>query len=155
MSEPIEGPLQAGGMRFCLLVTRWNARITSQLLEGAEDCLERLGAEPENRTVIRVPGSWELPLVASKAAASGRFDAIVALGALVRGETPHFEVLAAECAKGLAQVSLESGLPVSFGVITADTPEQAEERAGGKAGNKGWDAALAAVEMVGLLRRLA
>lgn len=154
MAEPIEGRLQADGMRFALLVTRWNARITSLLLEGAEDCLERHGAGAELRTVIRVPGSWELPLVASRAAATGKFDAIVALGALVRGETPHFDVLAAECAKGLAAVSAQHGIPVSFGVITADTPEQAEERAGGKAGNKGWDAALAAVEMVGLLRRL-
>lgn len=154
MAEPIEGRLQADGMRFALLVTRWNARITSLLLEGAEDCLERHGAGAELRTVIRVPGSWELPLVASRAAATGKFDAIVALGALVRGETPHFDVLAAECAKGLAAVSVQHGIPVSFGVITADTPEQAEERAGGKAGNKGWDAALAAVEMVGLLRRL-
>jgi len=154
MAEPIEGHLQAGGMRFALLVTRWNARITSLLLDGAEDCLERHGAGRELRTVVRVPGSWELPLVASRAAATGRFDAIIALGALVRGETPHFDVLAAECAKGLATVSVQHGIPVSFGVITADTPEQAEERAGGKAGNKGWDAALAAVEMVGLLRRL-
>lgn len=150
----MEGQLQAGGMRFALLVTRWNARITELLLDGAEDCLERHGAGRELRTVIRVPGSWELPLVASRAAATGRFDAIIALGALVRGETPHFDVLAAECSKGLAAVSLQHGIPVSFGVITADTPEQAEERAGGKAGNKGWDAALAAVEMVGLLRRL-
>jgi 6,7-dimethyl-8-ribityllumazine synthase len=155
MAEPIEGNLEAKGLRFALLVPRWNARITGLLLAGAEDCLERHGAGRDSRTVIRVPGSWELPLAASRAAASGRFDAIIALGALVRGETPHFDVLAGECAKGLAQVSLQSGIPVSFGVITADTPDQAEERAGGKAGNKGWDAALAAVEMVGVLRRLA
>lgn len=155
MAEPIEGNLQAGGMRFALLVTRWNARITGLLLQGAEDCLERHGAGADARTVIRVPGSWELPLAASRAAATGRFDAIIALGALVRGETPHFDILAGECAKGLAQVSLQSGIPVSFGVLTADTPDQAEERAGGKNGNKGWDAALAAVEMVGVLRRLA
>jgi 6,7-dimethyl-8-ribityllumazine synthase len=154
MAEPIEGTLQAGGLRFALLVTRWNARITRMLLEGAEDYLERTGVSAEARTVIRIPGSWELPLAASRAASSGKFDAVIALGALVRGETPHFDILAAECAKGLAQVSLETGVPVSFGVITADTPEQAEERAGGKAGNKGWDAALAAVEMVNVLRRL-
>lgn len=155
MAEPIEGHLDATGIRFGLVVTRWNGRVTGLLLDGAEDCLERHGAGSELRTVIRVPGSWELPLAVRRAVESGRFDAVVALGALVRGETPHFDVLAAEVAKGLAQVSLESGIPVSFGVLTADTLEQAMERSGGKAGNKGWDAALAAVEMVQLLRRLA
>jgi 6,7-dimethyl-8-ribityllumazine synthase len=149
-----EGSLDAKGMRFALVVSRWNDLVSSRLLAGAEDCLERHGASGDSRVVVKVPGSWEIPLAVRKAARSGKFDGIVALGALVRGETPHFDVLAAAVAKGLSQVSLETGVPVAFGVLTADTLEQAMERAGGKAGNKGFDAAEAAIEMVSLLRRL-
>lgn len=154
MGAILEGHLDAKGMRFALLVARTNDLVGTRLLAGAEDCLERHGAPAESRTVVRVPGAWELPLAASKLAKSGRFDAIVALGALIRGETPHFDFLAAEAAKGLAQAAIESGIPVIFGVLTTETLEQAMERAGAKGGNKGWDAALAAVEMVGLYRRL-
>lgn len=150
----IEGQLDAKGMRFALLVSRWNDLVTSRLLAGAEDCLERHGASAEDCLVVRVPGSWELPQAAARLAASGRHDAVVALGTLIRGETPHFDVLAAEVSKGLAQVALQSGVPVSFGVLTADSLDQAMERAGAKMGNKGWDAALAAIEMVALFRRL-
>lgn len=155
MAQLLEGRLDAKGMKFAIVVSRTNEIVSRRLLEGAEDCLERHGAVARQRTVVRVPGSWELPLAASKLAASGRFDAIVAVGALIRGETPHFDVLAAEVAKGLAQTSLSTGVPVSFGVVTSDTLEQAMERAGAKAGNKGWDAALAAVEMVSLYRQMA
>lgn len=154
MSAILEGHLNAKGMRFALLVARTNDLVGSRLLAGAEDCLERHGAPAEGRTVVRVPGAWELPLAASKLAKSGQFDAVVALGALIRGETPHFDFLAAEAAKGLAQVAMESGIPVIFGVLTTETLEQAMERAGAKGGNKGWDAAQAAVEMVSLFRRL-
>ena len=155
MAQVMEGKLDAKGMRFALLVSRTNDFVGARLLAGAEDCLERHGAAVEARTVVKVPGSWELPLAASRLAASGKFDAIVALGALIRGDTPHFDVLAAEVAKGLAQSALQSGVPVAFGIVTADSLEQAIERAGAKSGNKGWDAALAAVEMVSLYRQMA
>jgi len=155
MANVMEGKLDAKGMRFALVVARTNDFVATRLLAGAEDCLERHGAGADARTVVRVPGSWELPQAAARLAASGKFDAVVALGALIRGETPHFDVLAAEVAKGLAQTALQHGLPVSFGVVTADSLEQAIERAGAKSGNKGWDAALAAVEMVSLYRQMA
>lgn len=155
MTHLLEGKLDAKGMRFALVVSRTNDFVSNRILAGAEDCLERHGAGADGRTVVRVPGSWELPQAASRLAASGKYDAVIALGALVRGETPHFDVLAAEVAKGLAQIALQTGVPVSFGVITADTLDQAMERAGAKAGNKGWDAALAAVEMVSLVRQMA
>ena len=155
MAQVMEGKLDAKGMRFALLVSRTNDFVAARLLAGAEDCLERHGAAAEARTVVKVPGSWELPLAASRLAASGKFDAIVALGALIRGDTPHFDVLAAEVAKGLAQTALQSGVPVAFGIVTADSLEQAIDRAGAKSGNKGWDAALAAVEMVSLYRQMA
>jgi len=148
----IEGMLEASGLRFALVVSRFNEAITSRLQGGALDCLLRHGAEEENITVFRVPGAWEMPMLAHKLAKSGEFDAIVGLGALIRGGTAHFELIAAEVAKGLAQVALGSGVPVTFGVITADTLEQAVERAGTKMGNKGWDAALAAIEMARLYR---
>ena len=154
MTRTLEGHLDAKGVRFALVVARWNDIVTSRLLAGAEDCLVRHGADPATLTIVRVPGSWELPLAASRLAATRKFDAIVALGALVRGETPHFDVLAAEAAKGLAQAGMAAGIPVIFGVLTCDTLEQAMDRAGGKAGNKGWDAALAAIEMAGLYKRL-
>jgi 6,7-dimethyl-8-ribityllumazine synthase len=155
MAQVMEGKLDAKGMRFALVVSRTNDFVATRLLAGAEDCLERHGATVETRTVVRVPGSWELPQATARLAASGKFDAVVALGALIRGETPHFDVLAAEMAKGLAEVAIQSGVPVAFGVVTADSLEQAIERAGAKSGNKGWDAALAAVEMVSLYRQLA
>jgi 6,7-dimethyl-8-ribityllumazine synthase len=150
----LEGHLDAKGIRFALVVARWNESVTSRLLSGAEDALLRHGADPDTLTIVRVPGSWELALAASRRAATRRLDAIVALGALVRGETPHFDVLAAAAAKGLAQAGMAAGIPVIFGVLTCDTLEQALDRAGGKAGNKGWDAALAAIEMAGLYKRL-
>ncbi len=155
MANVLEGRLDAKGMRFALVVARTNDFVAARLLAGAEDCLERHGAGADARTVVRVPGSWEIPQAAARLAASGKFDAVVALGALIRGETPHFDVLAAEVAKGLAQASLQHGIPVSFGVVTADSLEQAIHRAGAKSGNKGWDAALAAVEMVSLYRQMA
>lgn len=154
MARILEGHLDAKGIRFALVVARWNETVTSKLLAGAEDALLRHGADRETLTVAHVPGSWELPLAASRLAATRKFDAIVALGALVRGETPHFDVLAAAVAKGLAQAGMAAGIPVIFGVLTCDTMEQAMDRAGGKAGNKGWDAALAAIEMAGLYKRL-
>jgi 6,7-dimethyl-8-ribityllumazine synthase len=155
MANVLEGRLDAKGMRFALVVARTNDFVAARLLAGAEDCLERHGAGADARTVVRVPGSWEIPQAAARLAASGKFDAVVALGALIRGETPHFDVLAAEVAKGLAQAALQHGVPVSFGVVTADSLEQAIDRAGAKSGNKGWDAALAAVEMVSLYRQMA
>ncbi len=142
-------------MRFALVASGFNDFICGRLLAATEDCLERHGAGAESRTVVRVPGSWEIPLAARRLADTGRYDAIVALGALIRGETPHFDVLAAEVARGLARVALETGVPVGFGVLTTETVEQAIERAGAKAGNKGWDAALSALEMASLFRRMA
>lgn len=155
MARTIEGHLDAKGLKVALVVSRWNDLVTSRLLDGALDALVRHGAAVDDQTVVKVPGSWELPLVAAKLAASGPYDAVVALGCLIRGETPHFDLLAAEAAKGLAHVGMTSGKPVSFGVLTCDTLEQALDRAGAKAGNKGWDAAVAAIEMVSLYRRLA
>jgi 6,7-dimethyl-8-ribityllumazine synthase len=122
------------------------------LLAGAEDCLERHGCAADSRSVVRVPGAWELPLAVNRIAENGGFDAIIALGALIRGETPHFEVLAAQTARGLAEVGMRCGAPVIFGVLTTDTVEQAMDRSGAKGGNKGWDAALSALEMVSLFR---
>lgn len=155
MTRILEGHLDAQGMKVALLVSRFNDVVTSALLRGAEDCLERHGCAAEGRTVVRVPGSWEIPQVARMLAAGGKYDAVVALGALVRGATPHFDLLAAEVAKGLAQAAAETGVPVIFGVLTTDTVEQAIDRAGAKFGNKGWDAALSAIEMVNLFRRMA
>lgn len=154
MARTLEGGLDAKGIRIALVVSRFNDVVTSRLLAGAEDCLERHGGTADERTVVRVPGSWEIPQAARRLAKSGQYDAIVALGALVRGETAHFDLLAAEVAKGLAQVGRESGLPVIFGVLTTDTVEQAMDRAGAKLGNKGWEAAQSAVEMVNLFRRM-
>lgn len=154
MPRILEGLLDAKGFRFGLVVSRFNDLMTGRLLEGALDCLTRHGARDEDLLIARVPGSWELPMVAQRLAGSGKVDAVIGLGVLIRGATPHFDVIAAETAKGLAQVSLGSGIPVSFGVLTCDTLEQALERAGSKAGNKGWQAAEAAIEMVQLYRRL-
>jgi 6,7-dimethyl-8-ribityllumazine synthase len=152
MARVVEGALQAKGMRFGIVVSRYNDFINRRLLDGALDALARHGAEEGMITVARVPGSFEIPLMAKKLAASGTYDAIICLGAVIRGATPHFEYISAEVTKGIAQVALESGLPVSFGILTTDTIEQAIERAGTKSGNKGWDAALAAIEMVNVLK---
>jgi 6,7-dimethyl-8-ribityllumazine synthase len=148
----IEGKLTSQGLRFALIASRFNSFITDRLVEGAVDAIVRTGGDPDEVRVYKVPGAFEIPLVAKKLALSGRFDAVVCLGAVIRGSTPHFDYVASEVAKGVAQVSLEAGIPVSFGVLTTDTLEQAIERAGSKAGNKGYDAAMAAVETVNLLR---
>jgi 6,7-dimethyl-8-ribityllumazine synthase len=155
MPPIIEGHLNATGFKIALCASRWNGVVTDRLVAGALDALIRHGADEKNVDLVRVPGSFELHQAAAKLAAKGRYDAVVALGCLIRGETPHFDLLAAEAAKGLAQVAVTSGVPVIFGVLTCDTMDQAVARAGGKAGNKGWDAALAAIEMVSLYRRLA
>jgi 6,7-dimethyl-8-ribityllumazine synthase len=148
----IEGNIRATGKKFAVLVSRFNSFVVESLLDGALDALERHGeVNPDDITVIRVPGAYELPIVAKKAAASGKFDAIIAVGAVIRGGTPHFDFVAGECNKGLAQVSLDATIPVSFGVITTDSIEQAIERSGTKAGNKGAEAALSALEMVNVL----
>ncbi len=154
MATTVEGMLDATGMKFGLVVGRFNEFISERLLSGALDALARHGAAADDQTVIRVPGSFEIPLAAKRLAQSGRVDGVICLGAVIRGATPHFEYVAAEVSKGVAAVSLETGRPVIFGVITADTIEQAVERAGTKAGNKGWQAALAGIEMVDLLRKL-
>lgn len=154
MPRTYEGVLDAKGPRFGIVVSRFNDLLTGRLLEGAVDCLTRHGARDEDVVLVKVPGSWELPMAADRLARSGKVDAVIALGVLIRGDTPHFEYIAAETSKGLAQAALSSGVPVSFGVLTTENLEQAIERSGTKAGNKGWQAALAAVEMVQLYRRL-
>jgi 6,7-dimethyl-8-ribityllumazine synthase len=154
MPQEIQGDLVVEEQSFALLVTRFNDFITTKLLEGAMDMLHRHGCPDEQITIVRVPGSYELPLAAQKLADTEDFDAIICLGCIIRGQTPHFDYIAAECAKGIAQVAMDSGTPVTFGVITADTIEQAIERAGTKAGNKGSDAALAAIELANLYARL-
>lgn len=151
MPKVISAKLEAGDRRFALVAARFNEFITSKLVDGATDALVRHGADRENITQVWTPGSFELPLAAQKLARSGDYDAVICVGCLIRGQTPHFEYIAAECAKGIAQVSMETGVPATFGVITADSLEQAVDRAGAKAGNKGADAALAAIEMVNLL----
>ncbi len=152
--KKIEGQLKAEGLKFAIIVGRFNSLITEKLLEGAVDCIVRHGGSEENITVIRVPGSFEIPLTAKKAARSGRYDAVICLGAVIRGATPHFEYVASEVTKGIALVSLETEIPVSYGILTTDTLEQAVERAGTKMGNKGFDAALTAIEMVNVLKGL-
>lgn len=148
----IEAAIPAPGKKFAIVVSRFNSFIVESLLEGAVDALKRHGGVADNDiTVIRVPGAYELPLVAKKAAATNKYDAIIAIGAVIRGGTPHFDFVAGECNKGLAQVALDAEIPVSFGVITTDSIEQAIERAGTKAGNKGAEAALGALEMVNVL----
>jgi 6,7-dimethyl-8-ribityllumazine synthase len=150
----IEGVFAAGEARFALVASRFNSFVVESLIAGAVDTLRRHGVSDEQMTLVRAPGAFELPLVVQKVAASGQYDAIIALGAVIRGGTPHFEHVAGECTKGIAAVSLQTGLPVAFGVLTVDTIEQAIERAGTKAGNKGAEAALSALEMVSLLGRL-
>ena len=150
----IQGELSAELLKFGIVVSRFNDFVTSKLLDGAVDALLRHGAGEEDIEVVRVPGSFEIPLVAKRLAQKGGYDALICLGAVIRGATPHFDYVAAEVSKGVAQASLETGVPIAFGVITADTIEQAVERAGSKAGNKGWDAALTAIEMAQVLKRL-
>lgn len=155
MPKMYEGQLVATGYRFAIVVSRFNEFITSKLLGGALDVLARHGVDIERDVEIAwVPGSWEIPLVAARFARTGRYDAVICLGCVIRGDTPHFEYIAAEAAKGIAQSMLESGVPITFGVLTTDNIEQAIERAGTKAGNKGGDAAISAIEMVSLLRQL-
>lgn len=155
MPRTIEGHLVDAGGRYALLVARWNDFITARLLDGALDTLRRHGVDVEERcTVVWAPGSYELPLVASRLASSGSYDAVIALACVIRGGTPHFDFVANEVAKGLAQVSLSTGVPVAFGVLTTDSIDQAVERAGTKMGNKGSEAALAALETVNLVRNL-
>lgn len=150
----IQGELSAELLKFGIVVSRFNDFVTSKLLDGAVDALLRHGAGEEDIEVVRVPGSFEIPLVAKRLAQKGGYDAVICLGAVIRGATPHFDYVAAEVSKGVAQASLETGVPIAFGVITADTIEQAVERAGSKAGNKGWDAAMTAIEMAQVLKRL-
>lgn len=149
-----EGALSAAGMKLGLVVSRFNTFITERLVEGATDCLVRHGADPAAIELVRVPGTWELPLAVKWMLESRRFDAIVALGCVIRGGTPHFEYVAGEVTKGCATLSLAAGVPVTLGVLTTESIEQAIERAGTKHGNKGWEAALAAIEMVALRRGL-
>ena len=155
MLQTIEGKMNAEGLRVALAVTRFNSFITDQLLLGALDALRRHGAMDKDIEVVRVPGAFELPQVARRIAASGKFDALVALGAVIRGGTPHFDYIAAEVAKGIAHVAMEAPCAVSFGVLTTDSIEQAIERAGTKAGNKGAEATLAAIETANVLKELA
>lgn len=154
--EEIQGSLNAAGKRFAIVASRFNSRVVELLVGGAVDCLRRHGAE--DIVIVRVPGAWEIPQAAEELAdpAEGRpkFDAIVALGVVIRGETPHFDYICSSCSRGLASLSKRHRIPVGFGVLTCDTSQQAEERAGGKAGNKGWEAALAALEMADLFARL-
>ncbi len=154
MPKIIEGNLLAGGKRFALIVSRFNDFISEKLLSGAIDALKRSGAKDEDIDVVKVPGAFEIPLVAQKVARQKKHHAIICLGAVIRGSTPHFDYVSAEVSKGIASVSLESGIPVIFGVLTTDTIEQAIERAGTKAGNKGWSAAISAVEMANLVSAL-
>jgi len=150
----IEGELQAKGLKFGVIVSRFNDFITGKLLEGAKDALIRHGAREDDIDVVRVPGSFEIPLVAKKMAMKGTYNAIICLGTIIRGATPHFEYVAAEASKGIASASMETGIPMAFGIITSDTIEQAVERAGTKSGNKGWDAAITAIEMAQLLKKI-
>lgn len=150
----IEGEFNGASANFVILVARFNSFVVDSLLAGALDVLKRQGVTEDSITVIKVPGAFELPLVAQKAAKTGNYDAIIALGAVIRGGTPHFDYVAGECTKGLGQVSLNNEIPVAFGVLTVDSIEQAIERSGTKAGNKGADAAMTALEMVSVMRKL-
>ncbi|MEW6355691.1 MAG: 6,7-dimethyl-8-ribityllumazine synthase [Planctomycetota bacterium] len=154
MANIIQGKLKGDGKKFGLVASRFNEFITNKLLSGAIDCLERHGVAEKDIDVYWVPGSFEMPLTAKRVAESGKYDAVVCLGAVIRGATPHFEYVAAEAAKGIAQVGLSTGVPTTFGVLTTDNIEQAIERAGTKSGNKGADAALAAIEMVNLFAQM-
>ncbi len=154
MAKVLEGKLIATGLRFAIVISRFNELIGNKLLSGSMDALVRHGAADDDVTVAWVPGAFEIPVVAKKLASSQKYDAVICLGAVIRGATPHFDYVAAEVSKGIAKVGLDTGVPVIFGVLTTDTIEQAVERAGAKAGNKGWDAAVAAIEMANLAKAL-
>ncbi len=154
MPKIIEGKILAKGMKFGLVASRFNDFICGRLIDGAVDALKRAGADEKDVQIVKVPGAFEIPLTAKKLAKSGKFDAVICLGAVIRGATPHFEYISAEVSKGIALVSLETEIPIAYGVITTDTIEQAIERAGSKSGNKGWDAAISAIEMVNLFKEL-
>lgn len=149
-----QGLLKAEGFSFAIITSRWNDFLTARLTEGALDALERLGADEKSVEIFKVPGSFEIPLTAQKVAESGKFDAVICLGAVIRGQTPHFDYVAGEAAKGIGQVGLKTGVPVLFGIVTADTLEQAIDRAGVKAGNKGFEAAMSAIELVNLYKEM-
>lgn len=148
------GSLSAESFRFAIVVSRWNGELTSRLEAGSVDALTKAGARKDAIEIFRVPGAFELPLAASRAAETGQFDAVIALGVVIRGETPHFDFVAGQAAAGIMQASLDTGIPVMFGVVTADTPEQAEARCGGSVGNKGFEAAMSAIEMANLSREI-
>lgn len=152
--QMIEGNLNATGLKFAIVVARFNSFITERLLAGALDVLTRSGCNPGDIEIVKVPGSWELPIIVKTLAGQHRHDAIIALGAVIRGDTPHFDYIASQAAAGLSQIPLDTGVPVAFGVLTTNTVEQATDRAGAKSGNKGADAAQTAIEMANLLRRL-
>lgn len=154
MPNRITGVLNASSGRYAIVAARWNEFITSRLVDGALDAIARHGGDPERVTIVWVPGSFEIPLAARRLAASHQYDALICVGCLIRGQTPHFDYIAAEAAKGIAAASLQHDLPIGFGIVTADTLEQAIDRAGGKHGNKGAEAALAAIEMVNVLSNL-
>ena len=154
MPRTLEGQLTSGGLRFGIVVGRFNGFITERLLSGALDALARTGANLDAIDIVKVPGSWEAPLVAAEMARQHRYDAIICLCAVIRGDTPHFDYVAAEAARGIAHASIETGVPVAFGVLTTNTLEQAIDRAGAKGGNKGFDAAMTAIETANLLRVL-
>ncbi len=154
MPRIIEGTFSGEGRRFAIVVSRFNSLVTRQLLDGAEDCLVRHGTDEKNITIVWCPGSFEIPQVALQLARKGSVDAIICVGCVIRGETPHFDYVASEAAKGVAQVAMETGVPVAFGILTTETLEQALERAGAKAGNKGWDAAMTALELASVSRQL-
>jgi 6,7-dimethyl-8-ribityllumazine synthase len=154
MAKLLEGQLSAEGFRFAVITSRFNDFIVSRLADGALDALFRHGAQEDQILLVKVPGAWEIPLAAKRLVETGRYDAVICLGAVIRGATPHFDYVAAEVSKGIANVALDSRVPITFGVLTTDTLEQAIERAGSKSGNKGWDAAMAAIEMVNLLKAI-
>lgn len=154
MPKTIEGNLGAKGLKVAIVASRFNDFLVARLLAGAVDCLVRHGCEDAGVTVVRVPGSFEIPQAARKLATARKHDVVIALGVLIRGETPHFDLIAAEVTRGLGSIAYDTGVPVSFGVLTAETTEQAMERAGGKLGNRGWDAALSAIEMANVGREL-
>jgi 6,7-dimethyl-8-ribityllumazine synthase len=154
MATTIEGKQDADGLRIAIVVSRFNNFITEKLLDGALDGFSSHGGVESNLTVVRVPGAFEIPIAVDRLAASGKFDALVCLGAVIRGDTPHFDYVAAEVSRGLAQVAIDAGIPVGFGVLTTNTVEQAVDRAGLKGGNKGFDVAMTAIEMANLMRRL-
>jgi 6,7-dimethyl-8-ribityllumazine synthase len=154
MPKILEGEISAEGLRFAVIVSRFNDFISSKLVEGAMDALKRHGGNEDQISLVKVPGSFEIPTVAKRLAETGEYDGIICLGAVIKGATPHFDYVAAEVSKGIAAVALETKIPVTFGVLTTDNLEQAIERAGSKSGNKGWDAAMAAMEMANLFKKM-